>query len=293
MSEQTLTAPVPTANPSPVPARRSSSVPLEMVNRNKLASVFADSAVLARRSLMRIPRQPDWLVGAIVQPIMFLLLFRYIFAGTIQQSLPQGTSAVDFLVAGIVVQGLVFGSFGTALGLATDAKEGLMDRFRSLPMTRSSVLLGRILADMVLSVVVTTITILFGILVGFRPTGDIVNWLAAAGLMMLMSFTFCWIGAFIGLSLKSIEAVNSVGLIWVFPLTFISSAFVQPDYMPTWLQGFAKNQPFTLTVDSVRGWLTGYPDVGNKGWFAAAWLVGILIIAIPLSVWSYERRSRT
>jgi len=291
MSEQTLTAPAP--SPSPVvPGRRATAVELERVSRNKLASVLGDSIVLARRSLMRIPRQPDWLVGAIVQPIMFLLLFRYIFAGTIQQSLPKGTSAVDFLVAGIVVQGLVFGSFGTALGLATDAKEGLMDRFRSLPMTRSSVLVGRILADMVLSIVVTTITILFGLLVGFRPTGDVVNWLAAAGLILLMSFTFCWIGAFIGLSLKSIEAVNSVGLIWVFPLTFISSAFVQPDFMPGWLQGFAKNQPFTLTVDAVRGWLTGYPDVGNKGWIAAAWLVGVLIIAIPLSIWAYERRSR-
>ncbi len=287
MSEQTLSV------PTPVPGRRSSAVPLDLVKRNLLASVIGDSIVLAKRSLMKIPRQPDWLVGATLQPIMFLILFRYIFAGTVQYTLPGGASAVNFLVAGIVVQGIVFGSISTALGLATDAKAGLMDRFRALPMTRSSVLLGRILADMTLNVIVTTVTILFGLLVGFRPDGDVGDWAAAVGLMLLLSFALSWVGAIIGLTLKTIEAVSSIGLIWIFPFTFISSAFAQPDTFPSWLQGFAKNQPFTLTVDATRGWLTGYPDVGNKGWIAAAWLVGVLIVAIPTAIWAYERRARS
>ncbi|HWK79440.1 MAG TPA: ABC transporter permease, partial [Thermomicrobiales bacterium] len=161
-SNQTLAAPASSSAIASGARPRSHAVDLEMVHHNRLVSVLTDSFVLARRSLMKIPRQPDWLMGATIQPIMFLLLFRYIFAGSMQYAMPPGVSAVNYLVAGIVVQGIVFGSINTALGLATDAKEGLMDRFRVLPMTRSSVLLGRILADTILIVIVTTITLLAG-----------------------------------------------------------------------------------------------------------------------------------
>lgn len=293
MSNQTLTAQPPAVGASGKALPHAPHLDLEMVHHSRLASVFTDSFVLARRSLKKIPRQPDWLVGATIQPIMFLLLFRYIFAGTMQFAMPEGVSAVNFLVAGIVVQGIVFGSISTALGLATDAKEGLMDRFRALPMTRSSVLLGRILADMTMNVIVTGITILAGIAVGFRPNGDLLDWAKAIGLMLLLSFALSWVGAIIGLGLKSIEAVSSIGLIWIFPFTFISSAFAQPSTFPSWLRGFADNQPFTLVVDSVRGWLTGYPDVGNKGLIATAWILGLTIVAIPLAVWTYERRAKS
>ncbi|MGC4107378.1 MAG: ABC transporter permease [Thermomicrobiales bacterium] len=290
MSNQTLSVPAATVGGN---RPRSYTTDLEMVHHNRLIAVLTDSVVLARRSLKKIPRQPDWLMGATIQPIMFLLLFRYIFAGSMQYAMPAGVSAVNYLIAGIIVQGIVFGSINTALGLATDAKEGLMDRFRVLPMTRSSVLLGRILADTILIVIVTTITILAGLAVGFRPNGDVLDWLRAIGLMLLFSFALSWVGAIIGLGLKSIEAVSSIGLIWIFPFTFISSAFAEPSTFPSWMQGFAKNQPFTLVVDSVRGWLTGYPDVGNKGLIAAAWLVGLLAVAVPLAIWTYERRAKS
>ncbi len=247
--------------------------------------------MLARRSLLKIPRQPDWLVGVTIMPVMFLLLFRYIFGGTVQATMPAGESAVNYLVVGIVVQGIVFGGMNTALGLAMDAKEGLMDRFRALPMTRMSVLLGRILADMALAVFVTTITFGVGLLAGFRPEGNLIDWLAATGLMLLIAFVLSWVGAAIGLWLKTIEAVNSIGFTLIFPLTFLSSAFTQPEFLPSWLQGFAKNQPFTLCVDAVRGLITGYPEVGNKGWLATAWLLLILAVAVPVATRLHDRRS--
>ena len=284
----TRTFPAPTA----VPETHVAAPDLDFVRRSKPASVIADSLVIARRHLMRIPRQLDWLIGVTVMPIMFLLLFRYIFGETVQATLPPGVDAVNYLVAGIIVQGLVFGSMNTALGLAMDSKEGLMDRFASLPMARSAVVLGRILADMGIAIFTTTITILVGLLVGFRPTANVVEWLAAIGLMLLMAFTLAWLGAIIGLWLKTVEAVNSIGFTLIFPLTFLSSTFINPEYLPEWLQSFAENQPYTLMLDAVRGLLTGYPEVGNTGWIVSAWLVGALIVFVPVALRMYERRIR-
>ena len=285
MSTETLQTPTTTA-----PERHVAAPDLDFVRRSKPASVMMDSLVLARRHLIRIPRQLDWLVGVTIMPIMFLLLFRYIFADTVQATLPGGVDAVNYLVAGILVQGLVFGSMNTGLGLAMDAKEGLMDRFASLPMSRSAVVLGRILADMGIAVFTTTITILVGLLVGFRPTTDVVDWIAAIGLMLLMAFTLAWLGAIIGLWLKTVEAVNSIGFSLIFPLTFVSSTFINPNYLPGWLQGFAKNQPFTLLLDATRGLLTGYPEVGNSGWMVTLYLLIALVVLVPIALRMYERR---
>jgi ABC transporter DrrB family efflux protein len=285
-----LTIPTATVPTATVPTRRASNLDLEMVRRNKVASVIADSLVLARRHLQRIPRQLDWLVGVTIMPIMFLLLFRYIFADTVQATLPGGVNAVNYLVAGIIVQGLVFGGMNTGLGLATDSKEGLMDRFASLPMTRSAVVLGRILADMGIAIFTTTITILVGLLVGFRPTTNPLDWIAAIGLMLLMAFVLAWLGAIIGLGLKTVEAVNSIGFTFIFPFTFLSSTFINPDFLPGWLQGFAKNQPFTLLLDATRGLLTGYPAVGNSGWMVTLYLLLALVVLVPVALWMYERR---
>jgi ABC-2 type transport system permease protein/oleandomycin transport system permease protein len=291
MSDMTV-QPAVAAPAGTVSAPRRTGVDLERVIRSKPANVMADSLILARRSLMRIPRQPDWLVGVTLFPIMFLLLFRYIFGATVQATMPPGENAVNYLVVGVVVQGLGFGGLNTSLGLAMDAKEGLMERFRALPMTRSSVLLGRILADMAIAAFTTTITFIAGLLVGFRPEGSVIEWIYAAGLMLLLAFTLAWIGAVIGMALKTIEAVNSIGFAAIFPLTFVSSAFTRVEFLPGWMQGFAKNQPFTLVIDSVRGWLTGYPDVGNKGLFAVGWLLLGLVIAVPVATWMYERRAQ-
>ncbi len=284
MSTNTISAPTTT------PDSHVRTPDLDFVRRSKPASVIADALVLARRHLIRIPRQLDWLIGVTIMPIMFLLLFRYIFAETVQATLPPGVNAVNYLVAGIIVQGLVFGSMNTGLGLAMDSKEGLMDRFASLPMSRSAVVLGRILADMGIAIFTTTITILVGLLVGFRPTTDVLDWVAAIGLMLLMAFVLAWLGAIIGLWLKTVEAVNSIGFSLIFPLTFISSTFINPNFLPSWLQGFAKNQPFTLLLDATRGLLTGYPEVGNKGWMVALYLLIALIVFVPVALKMYERR---
>jgi len=287
MSEQTLIIPT-----SPVTTPRPSAVDLSPVRRGKVAEALADSVVLAWRSLLRIPRQLDWLMGVTIMPIMFLLMFRYIFGGTLQAAMPPGISAVNYLVVGIIVQGIVFGGMNTALGLATDAKEGLMDRFMSLPMSRFSVVMGRILADLAISIFTTTITIIVGLLVGFRPTASVGDWVLAILLLLLTAFTFSWISAAVGLWLKTIEAVNSIGFSLIMPLTFVSTAFTQTEFLPGWLQGFAKHQPFSVMVDAMRGLLTGYPAVGNNGWIALAWLVGVLAVFMPLTVWLFERRAK-
>ncbi|MBA2276340.1 MAG: ABC transporter permease [Chloroflexia bacterium] len=261
------------------------------VRANGLSDVVSDSLLIAWRSLKKIPRSPDWLIAATVQPIMFTLLFRYIFAGAIQSSLPVGVSAVNYLIAGIVAQSVVFNTMATGIGLTEDLQKGLMDRFRALPMTRSSVIVGRVLADVVLNAFVTMIGILAGLAAGFRPNGGAAEWSMTIALLVLTSLAFSWMMAFTGLSLKTVEAVNSVGFLWVFPLTFVSSAFVPTSTLPGWLRVFAENQPFTLLVNAVRGWLTGYPEVGNQGWLAAIWMVGVMVVFIPLSVWQYQRRT--
>lgn len=288
MSEQTL--PLPT---TPLAGARQTAVSLEPVQRSKVTEILVDSVVLAHRSLLRVPRQLDWLIGVTVMPVMFLLMFRYIFGGTLQAAMPAGISAVNYLVVGIIVQGIVFGGMNTALGLATDAKEGLMDRFMSLPMSRMSVVLGRILADLSITVFTTTTTIVVGLAVGFRPTGNVGDWALAIVLMLLTAFTFSWIGAAVGLWLKTIEAVNSIGFSLIMPLTFVSTAFTQTEFLPGWLQGFARHQPFSVITDTMRGLLTGYPEVGNNGWISLAWLVGILILVMPVTVMLFERRARS
>jgi ABC-2 type transport system permease protein/oleandomycin transport system permease protein len=284
MSTNTLQPPAVVTKP------RAEAPDLDFVRRSKPASVLIDALVLAKRHLIRIPRMLDWLIGVTIMPIMFLLLFRYIFADTVQATMPAGVDAVNYLVAGIIVQGLVFGGMNTGLGLAMDAKEGLMDRFASLPMSRSAVVFGRILADMGIAIFTTTITIGVGLLVGFRPTTDVLDWAAAIGLMLLMAFTLAWLGAIIGMALKTVEAVNSIGFSIIFPLTFVSSTFINPDFLPSWLQGFAKNQPFTLLLDATRGLLTGYPEVGNKGWLVTIYLLIALAVFVPTALWMYERR---
>ena len=271
--------------------RLSTELDLTAQEKSPIVQALSDSIVLARRSLLRVPRQLDWLIGVTIMPLMFLLMFRYIFAGTVQMTLPQGVSAVNYLVVGILLQGIVFGGMNTSLGLATDAKEGLMDRFRSLPMQHISVVLGRILADMAIAIFTTTITIIVGIAVGFRPTAGPVEWLAAIGIMLLTAFTFCWIGAAVGLALRTVEAVNSIGFSLIMPLTFISSAFISPEFLPGPLKAFAANQPFSLSIQATRGLLNDYPDIGNSAWLTIVWWVGCLVVLIPLTYWLFQKRA--
>lgn len=263
------------------------SADLKPRSGSRLYWAVADAAVLAKRHLVQIPRIPELLVFATVQPVMFVILFRYVFGGSIQVG---PVSYVDYLMAGIFVQTVAFGAVATGIGLADDLTKGLIDRFRSLPMSRSAVLTGRTVADLVRNMFVVVVMLVVGLLVGFRPEAGLLDWLGAVGLLLLLSFAFSWVGATVGLLVRSVEAAQSGGFIWLFPLTFASSAFVDPERMSGWIRGFAQNQPFTVIVDAVRAFFLNEP-VGSRGWQALAWLVGLIVVFAPLSVRLYEKRT--
>jgi ABC transporter DrrB family efflux protein len=255
--------------------------------RPSLYWTFADAFVMAKRNLIQIPRIPEELIFATIQPIMFVLLFRYVFGGAIAVS---GTSYVNYLMAGIFAQTVIFGSTTTGIGLATDLQKGLVDRFRSLPMAKSAVLTGRTLSDLVRNAFVIFVMWVVGLLVGFQPQGNFLYLAGAVGLLLLTSFAFSWISATIGLLVSTVEAAQSAGFIWLFPLTFASSAFVPTKSMPGWLRAFAEHQPVSLIVNAVRGLLLNQPNATTI-WQALAWCLGILVVFIPLAVWAYGRRT--
>ncbi len=250
----------------------------------------SDAIVLTERALRHIPRNPELLIFSTIQPVMFVLLFRYVFGGAIK--LPPGISYVNYLMAGVFVQTVAFGSFTTGVGLAQDLQSGLIDRFRSLPMSRAAVLIGRTLSDLVRNLLVIVVMLAVGLLVGFNPQGTPAEIVAAVALLLLMSFAFSWIGATVGLAVRNVEAVQSAGFIWLFPLTFASSAFVTTSSMPAGLRAFANNQPITHIINAVRDWSLGAP-VGSNGWLAAVWGVGIVIVFVPVSVQLYRRVAAT
>lgn len=245
---------------------------------------LSDMWVLAVRSARRIPRQPDLLLGFTIQPVMFVLLFVYVFGGAI---VTPGFQYVDFLLPGIIVQSMVFGGFVTALGLAEDMKKGLMDRFRSLPMSRSAVLTGRTLADVSTNVVQLVVTLAVGLAVGFDFKTSVGLVVAGLGLLLLIGYAFSWVFALIGLTASSPEAANAYSFTILFPLTFVSSAFVPVDSMPDWLQPFAEHNPFTVMVDAARALFLGTP-ANDAVWLAVVWSVGIAVVAGTLAVWRYR-----
>lgn len=259
--------------------------PVQPQRRSSLYWTVSDSLVLARRNLLQIPRVPELLIFSTIQPVMFVLLFRYVFGGAIAVN---GTSYVNYLMAGIFGQTVAFGSVITGIGLAEDLHRGLVDRFRSLPMSRAAVLIGRTLADLVRNLFVVFVMLVVGLLVGFRPQGSPAGWVAAIGMLLLFSYAMSWVAAAIGLSVRSVEAAQSAGFIWLFPLTFASSAFVQTRTMPDWLRAFAEHQPVTLVINTVRALLMGQSP-GSDGWKAVAWCLGILVLFVPLSVRLYRR----
>jgi ABC transporter DrrB family efflux protein len=250
-----------------------------------MPAAVADTLVLAERSLKRIPRAPDLLLAFTVQPIMFVLLFVFVFGGAIET---PGFDYVDFLMPGIVAQTMSFGGFVTALGLAEDLKKGLIDRFRSLPMSRSAVLAGRTIADVVTNLISLVVMLVVGLIVGFSFDASVPEILAGIGLMLLFGYAFSWVFAWIGLQASSPEAGQSIGFIVIFPLTFISSAFVPVESMPDGLQWFASINPFTTTVDAMRALWVGAP-AGDDVWGAVVWSLVIIAIFAPLSVARYRR----
>jgi ABC-2 type transport system permease protein/oleandomycin transport system permease protein len=250
-------------------------------------NAVADTLVLAKRGLLRIRRQPDLLIGFTIQPVMFVLLFVYVFGGAIQT---PGYSYVDFLMPGIITQSIAFGGFVTALGLSDDLKKGLIDRFRSLPMSRAAVLAGRTLADLVTNALSLAVLVTVGVIVGFSFHNSLGEVLAGFALLLLFGYAFSWVFACIGLFVSSPEAANAVGFTAIFPLTFASSAFVPVDSMPDWLQAFAKVNPITVMVDAIRALWLGAP-AGNSIIGALAWTVGFIAVFAPIAILRYRRVS--
>ena len=249
------------------------------------AYAFSDTAILAKRSILRIRRQPDLLVGFTIQPVMFVLLFVYVFGGAIAT---PGLDYVDFLIPGIMVQSMVFGGFVTALGLAEDLTKGLIDRFRSLPTSRASVLAGRTLADVVTNSLSIVILVGTGLIIGFSFQTGILEILAGFALLLLFGYAFSWIFALIGMSVSSPEAANGIGFTIIFPITFISSAFVPVESMPAGLEKFAEINPITIVVDAMRALWLGVP-AGNNVWGAVVWCLVLIAIFAPLAVRKYRR----
>lgn len=259
------------------------------IKPQKQSSLFwaiSDSWVMAKRSIMHIIRSLDQVLSLVLFPIMFMLLNRYVLGGAIDTG---DVSYANYLFAGIFVQMLAFGANYTTINLAVDLKEGIVDRFRSLPMASSALLVGHIISDLVRNIISGIIVLVIGFLVGFRPNASLAEWLLVIGLALLFSLAISWLSAILGLLVKSLEAAQWIGFVLIFPLTFVSSAFVPTHTMPSWLRAFAENQPLTHVIDTMRHLLVGTP-LDNSGWLAVAWLIVIIAVCMPLAVWMFRRR---
>ena len=251
-----------------------------------MSRLVSDVAVMAERNLLRFPRVPELLMAFTIQPIMFVLLFNFVFGGAIRT--PGYSSYAEFLIPGIVVQNVAFGGFTTAIGLNEDLHKGLIDRFRSLPMARSAVLAGRTMSDVVTNLLGIFILVVTGLIIGFSFTTTAVEVVGGFALMLLFGFAFSWFFALVGMLVKTPEAANSAGFIAVFPLTFISSAFVPVHSMPDGLRQFAEVNPFTIVVNAIRNLWVGAP-AGNYVWEAVLWSVAIIAVFSTLAVARYRR----
>lgn len=272
---------------SPTDATNALIERVEPEQKSKFFWLVNDTYEMLRRSIRHIIRSLDQVMSLIMFPIMFMLLNRYVLGGAIDTG---NVTYANYLFAGILVQTLAFGANYTTINLAVDMKEGIVDRFRSLPMASSSLIVGHIISDLVRNIISAAIIIAVGFLVGFRPNASLTDWLLVVGLSLLFSLAISWMSAILGLLVKSLEAAQWIGFVVIFPLTFISSAFVPTDTMPPALEAFAENQPITLVINTVRSLLVGTP-MGDDGWKAVVWCVGIIVVSIPITIRLFRRRS--
>ena len=250
---------------------------------------ISDSLQITRRNLLVWFRVPAFLVFTVVQPVLFVLMFRYVFGGAIKvNNVPGGY--VSFLLPGIIGQTAAFACFATAIALAQELTKGVIDRLRSMPMARSAVLGGRLVADTGRMFITICIVIGVGYAVGFRFQNGVVPAILMIILATVFGLSFCLIAAWTGLVIGDEESVQAFGLIWLFPLTFLSSAFVQIQSMPGWLQAFANNQPVTYVINTMRAMALGGPIEANL-LKSVAWLIGIFVVFGPLAVRAYKRAS--
>jgi ABC transporter DrrB family efflux protein len=261
-----------------------------------LLGAVTDTLVITRRNLLRNLRLPQLLLFATVQPVMFLLLFNYVFGGAIGGSLPPGIdSYTNFLLPGLLVQIAAFGASQTALGLTEDLSKGVIDRFRALPMSRAAVLSGRTLADLIRNAFVLSLMLVVGFLIGFRYQTTFLRFLGGFALALLFAYALSWVMATIGLYVRNPEAAQSASFLPIFPLVFASSVFLPTQTMPDWLRVFADNQPITVVANAIRGLILGpqvlFPGqtVGGEVVNALAWLFGITVVFSFLAVRAYRR----
>jgi ABC transporter DrrB family efflux protein len=278
-------------SPAPEPERRARRLELpHLPTLAELRASLTDTRVVTGRNLRHFIRQPQLLIFSTIQPIMFVLLFAYVFGGAVKGSLAHGVKYVDFLLPGIFVQSVAFRATQTAIGLSEDLERGVIDRFRSMPMARSAVLIGRTVADLVRNVLIIGLMGGVGYLIGFRFHAGAVDALASIAVVSAFGLALSWIFAFVALTVRGAEAAQSAGFVVIFPLVFASSVFVPVASMPDWLQAFAKVSPVTLTANAARTYALDGGVPGSLGG-AAAWIVGLLAIFIPLCVWRYRRMS--
>jgi ABC-2 type transport system permease protein/oleandomycin transport system permease protein len=278
MTSTTLTPTLPTGTPSPASAT---------ARRTPRRHAVADAVTMTWRNLLTYVRLPQLLVFSTIQPIMLVLLFRYVFGNSINLSDPS-VDYVDYLMPGVFVQATVFGALGTGVGLAEDLNKGLVERFRSLPMARSAVLAGRTIADATRNAFVLILMTGVGLLVGFRIHGGVPAYLAALALVLLFTFALSWMAATVGLGASNGEAAQAALFPLVFPLVFASSAFVDTSFMPGWLQAFANHQPVTVTIDAARNLVLDQP-IGWSVVGSIAWSLGLIAVFGPLAVRRYRR----
>src|SRR6202047_2446913 len=254
--------------------------------RVRFGWAVTDTLTITRRNLLVWMRVPAYIFFTLGQPVIFVLMFRYVFGGAIRVGSAGGY--VDFLMPGIIAQTAAFASFGTAIALAQELKKGVIDQLKSMPMARSAVLAGRLVADTA-RMLVTILIVVGGVYaVGFRFENGPLPAVFMVVLAVVFGLAVCCIAAFTGLAIGDEESVQAFGLIWLFPITFLSSAFVPISTMPGWLQAFANNQPVTYVIDTMRAMAVGGPIEANL-WKSVVWLAGIFIVFSPLAVRAYKR----
>jgi len=250
-----------------------------------MKNTFSDILVMTKRNLLRYPRLPQLIVFSFIQPIMFVLLWAFVFGGAIETN---AGSYINYLLPGILVQTVLFGAMMTGVGLADDMQKGIIDRFRSLPIARSAVLMGRTITETLRNVWVIAIVVIVGYMIGFRVEHGWGNFFLAMLLTLVFGFAFSWVSATIGLAVKNVETAQSAGFIWVFPLAFISSIFVPIESMKPAVRAFASHNPISYTADAVRALVLGTP-VGNNAWYSLIWIAVLLAVFIPLAINRYRK----
>ena len=266
------------------------SVELKFQKSPKWLLYVNDSLIMIKRSSTHIIRNTDQLLGTFFQPIMFLVLFSAVFGGAIALSLPPGVTYLSFLMAGIIVQTMAFGSTTTAIAITNDLQKGIVDRFRSLPMSNIAVLNGHVVSDLFRNTISTVVMLLAGLVLGFRSSASFTDWLLIAFILLLFTLAFSWLMAIMGVLAKSVEGVQWLSFVIIFPLTFASSAFVPTANMNQYLKAFAENQPITQVIEAVRALMLGLP-VGNYVTAAIAWSIGLLVVSVPIATYLFKHKT--